>query len=459
MNCRRFATAAAAFSFSIFGLPASAWTPDDASKVDAVVNRMLKATQAPSAVVAVIQDDVVVYRKAFGLADVKANRPMSADAMFEIGSLTKQMTAVAVLQLASAGKLALDDDVTKYIREYPAAAGVTIRQLLHQVSGLPDFALTPQFAENATKQPTDFAGLLDAMKTLPRDFSPGERWKYSNTNYLLLGQIVQRVGGSDFDHFLANSVLRPAGMRNVTTLREFPPMKATGYSKEGGHLVPAATFQNSWIGAAGNVVSNVDDLIAWNRTLTCDRWLPAMRVSARLNDGTESGYGFGLYIDRQAGEPRIWHGGGTLGFSSSDMLYPNEKMWIIALVNDGDINASVMTASIYDELHDVRHEPASGESSALTSKARTWLHHIRLGELPSDEVSPGLYALLTKDGGRRYRTLQSRLDVYGRPEAVIYEGTVANIYNYGVRYGAQWLRLSMGVDADGKLDTLNLIPE
>lgn len=459
MNRRRFASVAAALYLGLFGLPAMAWSPDKTSKVDSVVAGVLKDKQAPGAVVAIVEDGRVVYRKAYGLADVAAKRPMTADALFEIGSLTKQMTASAVLELASDDKLRLDDAVTKYIPEYPAAAGITIRQLLNQTSGLPDFALTPEFANNSTKKATDFAGILAAIHSVPPDFPPGERWKYSNTNYALLGQIIQRVSGLGFDEYLSTRVLKPAGMVAATTLGAVPAAKATGYSTDGGRLVPAATFQNSWIGAAGNVVANVDDLIQWNHTLVASPRLKLMRTPATLNDGSRSAYGFGLYIDRQAGSSRIWHGGGTLGFSSSLMSYPDEKLSIIALVNDGDVNASAMTSFIYDALHGIRHEAAAGEIPELTIKARTWLRRIKAGELPEDEVSPELLAALKKDGGRAYKKLQSRLDIFGRPEAVVYDGRDGRSQLYSVRYGAQWLRFAMTLLADGRVSSLVIDPE
>lgn len=459
MNRRRFGSIITAVCLFLVGLPAMAWTPNEASQVDTVVTRALSEKQAPGAVVAIVEDGKVVYRKAFGLANVETKRAMSPDALFEIGSLTKQMTAAAVLQLASDGKLRLDDEVIKYTPQYPAAAGVTIRQLLQQVSGFPDFALTPEFAANGTKRPTDFAGILAAIQSQPREFPDGERWKYSNTNYVLLGQIIQRSSGMEFDEYLSRQIFKPAGMLHATNLSASPAEKATGYSKDGGHIVPAATFQNSWIGAAGNVVASVDDLIAWNRALSANPNLELMRTPATLNDGSLSGYGFGLYIDRQAGRARIWHGGGTLGFSSSLMSYPDEKLTIIALVNDGDVNASAMTAFIYDALHGIKHEPATGEQPEVTAKARTWLQRIKAAELPAGEVSENLMAALTKDSGRAYKKLQSQLDIFGRPEALVFGGRNGSQYIYSVRYGAQWLKFGIAMLPDGRVSALVLGPE
>ena len=135
----------------------------------------------------------VLYRKTYGTADLASGRALDPDTAFETGSLTKQMTAVAVLQLVAAHRIALTDRVDKFVPGYRAAAAVTVAQLLQQVSGIPDFAASPAFAAGATSQPTDFAHVLGTVDAQPLDFSPGKRWKYSNTNYLLLGHLVELV--------------------------------------------------------------------------------------------------------------------------------------------------------------------------------------------------------------------------------------------------------------------------
>ncbi|WP_195763594.1 serine hydrolase domain-containing protein [Duganella guangzhouensis] len=434
MFIRHFILKAAVLWLALDGaVCAAALPPEDAARVDAVVAATLQARQAPGAVLAIVRDGEVVYRKAYGA--------VSTASLFEIGSLTKQMAAAAVLQLAAQGKLALDDRVGKYVPEYPAAVGVTIRQLLQQTSGLPDFAGTPEFAANGTTRPTDFEGIVASVRALPMEFAPGERWKYSNTNYALLGHIIERVSGEDFDSYLSAHILRPAGMRTVSTLGKATAAdgKALGYSSDGNSLQPAAMFQNSWIGAAGNLVASVDDLIAWNRALASSAWLPAMRTRAVLNDGDTAGYGYGLFLDHQAGRDRVWHGGGTLGFSTSSMLYPDEKLWIIALVNDGDVNASAMTAFIYDALHGIRHEAAAGEVPAVNEQLRALLKRAKQGELS--------------------KKLQAQLDVYGRPEDLLYAGRDGDAYRYRARFGAQWLQLRLLPPTGQQAVALTATPE
>jgi len=441
----------------------------DAAKVDSVVAKMLRDKQAPGAVVAIVKDGAVVYRKAHGVADLRTQRPMSLQDRFEIGSLTKQMTAAAVLQLAQAGKLSLDDTVGKYLPDYPAAAAVTIRQLLWQVSGLPDFAGTPAFAANASSHPTDFKSLLDTVRALPLEFQPGERWRYSNTNYVLLGRIVELTGGASFDTYLAHHVLAKAGMATAVTLDQTAG-KATGYTTDHKQVIPAAVFQNSWIGAAGNLVACIDDLIAWDRALWRQHLLPdealaAMRTPPMLNDGSPGGYGYGLFIDHQDGRDRVWHGGGTLGFSSSNMIYPQEQLWLIALVNHEDLSATVMTAAIYDALHGIAPDgrPAVGEQPDITAKARLWLQRVKQGELPAAEVAPDLLRTLEAHQRRRYKWLQTKVDVYGRPEAVVYAGSTARdgaaLHRYRLRFGAQWLRFEIGLLPDGRLADLDIAAE
>ena len=455
--------ASAAWS-TVMATPLTALSGADADKVDALVTETLHREGAPGAVVAIVSGGAILYRKAYGTADLSSGRALDPDTAFEIGSLTKQMTAVAVLQLVAAHRIALTDRVDQFVPGYRAAAAVTVAQLLQQVSGVPDFAASPAFAADATSQPTDFAHLLGTVDAQPLDFAPGKRWKYSNTNYLLLGHMVELVSKINFDTYLSQHVLAPAAMRSVTTLgtKERYANQAQGYMDNGLHVAAADSFDNSWIGAAGNLVATVDDLIAWDRFLfggAGQPFLPMMATPAVLADGTTVGYGFGLFVDRQAGHRRIWHGGGTLGFSSSNMIYPDEALWIIALVNDGDVNATALTAALYAALHGLEHRAEPGELPSVSALVALWLQRLQRGELPESAVTPALFLALTANSHQGLDALKARLDIYGRPEAILYQGRVDDTYAYIVRFGAQWLHVDCRFLDDARLASITINPE
>lgn len=449
---------------TVMATPLTTLSGADTNKVDSLVTETLHRKGAPGAVVAIVSGGVVLYRKAYGKADLATGRALDPDTAFEIGSLTKQMTAVAVLQLVAAHRIALTDRVDQFVPGYRAASTVTVAQLLQQVSGIPDFAASPAFAAGATSQPTDFAHVLEIVDRQPLDFASGKRWKYSNTNYLLLGHLVELVSKTSFDTYLSQHVLAPAAMRSVTTLgtKKRYANQAQGYMGNGPQVVTANSFENSWIGAAGNLVATVDDLIAWDRFLfggAGQPFLPMMTKPAILADGTTVGYGFGLFVDRQAGHRRIWHGGGTLGFSSSNMVYPDEALCIIALVNDGDVNATALTAALYDALHGLDRRAAPGEVPAISDLVALWLQRLQRGELPKSAVSLPLFLSLTANANQGLDALKARLDIYGRPEAILYQGRVDDTYVYIVRFGAQWLHVECRFVDDARLASFAIKPE
>lgn len=444
--------------------PLTALSRADTDKVDALVTETLQREGAPGAVVAIVSGGSVLYRKAYGKANLATGRALDPNTSFEIGSLTKQMTAVAILQLVAAHRITLNDRVNQFVPGYRAAGAVTVAQLLQQVSGIPDYAASPAFATSATSKPTDFAHVLKTVDTQPLDFPTGKRWKYSNTNYLLLGHLVELVSKTNFDTYLSQHVLAPAAMHSVTTLatKDGYANQAQGYMGDSLHVVAADSFENSWMGAAGDLVATVDDLIAWDKFLFGEAgkpFLPMMSTPAPLADGTTVGYGFGLFVDRQAGHKRIWHGGGTMGFSSSNMVYPDQELWIIALVNNGDVNASALTAAIYDTLYGLDRRAALGEIPEVRTSVALWLQRLKRGELPESAMTPLLFMSLTANMHKRLDALKAQLDIYGRPEAILYQGRNNDTYAYIVRFGAQWLHMDCRFLDDGRLSWIEIKPE
>lgn len=343
--------------------PAFAQTPltaDEAARVDAAVRKMMDATHTTAAAIAVAKDGEIVYANGYGTTDEAGTADITAGTPFEIGSVTKGFTAAAVMQLVDAHKVRLDDRVSRYVPEYPAARTVTVRQLLYQVSGIPDYTETKNFVKWATTKsdPGSVPGILRLIAGKPLEFPPGTKWAYSNTNYILLGRIIEIASREPYDAYIRKHILEPAGMTHTVTiageksLHDFP----VGYARENGAFVPAPRFAANWAWAAGNLVSTVGDLVRWDREFFRGHIVPPrdvtlMTTPLKLPNGTSTNYGFGWVADTQSGHKRIWHNGGTFGFGAANVNYPDEHLTIVAFINQIASPPQGLATSIFNALH------------------------------------------------------------------------------------------------------------
>lgn len=247
---------------------------------------------------------------AIGVGIAHRGRPLyerNARAVFGIGSITKQFTAVLVLMLADEGKIDLQAPVARYVPGYPKAAAVTVRQLLDQTSGIPDYADDPQFAQwmNTPQTP---AQLIERVRNLDLAFAPGTRFAYSNTNYVLLGLILENAGGAPFATLVKQ---RLTGPLHLTATEYGGGALSAGYS-------------------AGGLTSNVNDLVAWQDALFSGRVLPPYLTQLMAGSGP---YGFGLMHERMYGRELVGHSGSIPGFASYAALDPHSGLQIVVLAN------------------------------------------------------------------------------------------------------------------------------
>ncbi len=428
------------------------------------------ASGVPGLALAVERGGAVVYRKGYGLADVAARRPVEPSTRFELGSVTKQFTAAAILQLVAAGKLHLEDQLGEYVPQYAAGSAVTLRELLLQTSGIPDYATVPGFAE-AVYSPPSFARLLLLIDGKRLEFTPGTRWRYSNTNYILLGRVVERASGMPFDAYLRAHVLAPAGMTRTATIADEPKLTdlAVGYDGPAGQPHPTRPFADGWAGAAGNLVADVDDVVKWDDAFFGGRIVAPADVAlattpVTLADGSSTGYGFGWVVDTFDGRKRLWHNGGTVGQGAANMVFPAENLRIVVLLNTAAVPPEAIAGRVFEALHPelaaANDQPAAGESAALTARAKAVLAHVQDGDLPRAQLAPALAARLTPATAAE---LKAELGPLGQPQAFIYKGKTAaggvSVARYRVRFAASALDLQLGYDAAGKLAILSLRPQ
>jgi D-alanyl-D-alanine carboxypeptidase len=309
--------------------------------LDEVASRYFKADE-PGAVVLVMRDGIPLLRKAYGLGDLEQSVPMRADAVFEIGSITKQFTAVAILQLVEEGKIHLSDDITRFLPDYPThGKTITIAHLLTHTSGIQDYSEMPTFLSSRRQDVTP-QELVDRFKNQPMDFDPGTRWKYDNSGYILLGEILEKVSGEPYAGYVRKHLLSPAGLMHTTygDAATIIPNRVRGYEKEGDHYVNAGYLSLTWTYAAGALLSTVDDLARWMAAVTAGRLLSAALLqrawtSSTLPDGSKTGYGYGWQVGTEFGIRYVQHGGQTIGFTSSEVWMPESKIFVAVLSNVG----------------------------------------------------------------------------------------------------------------------------
>ena len=333
-------------------LPAS--SQDDAARIETIVQKHLREPGAVGLSVAVGRGAEVVFAKGYGRADLEFDVPVNEDTLFRIGSVTKQFTAAAILRLQERGKLAIDDELAKYLPEFPTQGHVvTLRHLLTHTSGIVNYTnLGPDWERIVARELSD-AEMLALFQDKPFDFEPGERWNYSNSGYYLLGMIVARVSGQSYGEYLRQEFFEPLGLARTRydSNGEVIPNRAQGYGFEDGRPWNDRLIGMSQPGGAGGLVSTAKDLVRWQIALVGGKVVEPgsyeeMTLPYMLADGHETGYGFGLGLKPMLGHPCVSHNGGIFGFNSALAYFPEEKLGIAVISNGEALNSDAVLQEI-----------------------------------------------------------------------------------------------------------------
>jgi len=325
-------------AFCLLGL--SGRQADLAAAIDAIVDAPVKAGKVAGASVAVVKGSDTVLLKGYGFADLELDVPTPPRATYEIGSITKQFTAAAILLLAEQGRLALDDEITKFLPDYPTQGNhISIRRLLDHTSGIKGYTELPEFRElSVLKKPRQ--DLVKLFGEKPFDFKPGEAQIYNNSAFFLLGLIIEKASGKSYADFVQENLFDRVGMKDSYYCSERTIRKnhAHGYDTDRNGLVLKAYLDHTWPYAAGSLCSNAPDLVAWNKALHGGKVLKAesykeMTSPALLNDGTRTRYGMGIGLSDTDGRRSLSHGGGINGFLSESEYYPDDDLVIVVLLN------------------------------------------------------------------------------------------------------------------------------
>lgn len=312
-----------------------------AERINNQIAPLFKANQ-PGATIIVTRDGITLFRQAYGMADVATGRPMTPDTAMRIASITKQFTATGILMLADEGKLALGDNINKFLPDYPSEGKkITIENLLTHTSGIKNYTSDPAFGEKMSTDQT-VSQMIDSFKNAPLQFEPGTRYSYSNSGYVLLGAIIEKVSGLSYAKFVEQRIFVPLGMSNSAYAghQRGIALHAEGYtrSSDGVGFEPGKPISMTLPYAAGALVSTVDDLALWDAAVSVGKLLkPATQQQALtayvLADGTSVPYGYGWSVRNTGATPMQSHGGGIPGFSTYAMRLPDKKLYVAVLTN------------------------------------------------------------------------------------------------------------------------------
>lgn len=298
---------------------------------------------APGAAVLVAQKGKIIYHKAFGMAHLELNVPLRTDHVFRIGSITKQFTAAAILRLAETGKLSLQDELTRFLPDYPThGKKITVEHLLTHTSGIKSYTGMKEWDEQTHRKDFTPEELVAYFKDQPMDFDPGAEYRYNNSGYILLGYIIEKVSGKTYAEYIREQFFQPLGMKNSYYGDTQPLIKnrASGYSQADneGTYANAAFLSMTQPYAAGSLLSTVEDLWIWTRALHGGKVLQPESLkkattSYVLSNGTATNYGYGLQLGNLLGSPTVEHSGGIHGFLSDLLYLPKEEVCVAILTN------------------------------------------------------------------------------------------------------------------------------
>ena len=322
-------------------------------KIDAMVSSAY-GPEVPGISILVAKEGKPIYRKAFGKADLELDVKSTPENVYEIGSITKQFTAVAILMLQEQGKLNVQDEITKYIPDYPTQdKKITIHQLLNHTSGIKSYTNMPIFMNLARTDmsPTE---LIDKFKNEPMEFEPGTEFNYNNSGYILLGHIIEVVTSDTYENFIEKNIFKPLGMKNSRygKMNEIIPNRANGYSEaEGDSFVNANYLSLTLPYAAGSLMSTVDDLLLWQNAISANTLIERSSLETAINgstlaNGEKIPYGYGWGKNKIQGETAIAHSGGIFGYSTNGIYLPNQDMYIIGLTNCDCNDVGTITTKI-----------------------------------------------------------------------------------------------------------------
>jgi len=429
LRCRAWSVLAAV---ALFSHPA-AWADTspkppgtfDVAAIDEYLSKQVTDNGYVGLSVAIVRDGKVVLAKGYGKRSLKPEAVVETTSPFAAGSVTKQFTCACIFLLSEDGKLSVRDPVAKWYPELTKAKEITLYDLMTHAAGYPDY-YPLDFVDRRMEKPIPPDDLLKEYAGGKLDFDPGARWSYSNTGFILLGQIVEKVSGQPFAEFLTERILKPLEMTNSV----FDPKPgadglATGYTAFAlGDPEPAVRESEGWIHAAGGLYTTPSDLAKWDVALVSGKVLKPdsyrlMTAPRELNDGRTRDYGCGIGVGRRGGEPVLRHSGAVSGFLAYNAVIPRTRSAVVLMSNcdhqdAGDLNDALVALLLKSQPPAAADVPRVSGPTAKEA-ALDILHQLQSGEVKRDNLGEEYSHYLTAE---RVRGAKERLGPLGEPDSV-----------------------------------------
>ncbi|HXW76626.1 MAG TPA: serine hydrolase domain-containing protein [Candidatus Eremiobacteraceae bacterium] len=443
-------------------------TSDQMQKIDQLAQAQLVQQAIPGLSLAIVRGGNVVYARGYGYASLELQQVASESTLYEAGSIAKQFTAGAVLLLAEDGKLSIDAPLAAFVPDFPNAKTITLRELLTMTSGIPDYTDLPMF-DQAPQSDVTPATIVALVKDQPLDFKPGTSWEYSNTNYVLLGMVIEKVSGESYANFINTRIIRPLSM-NATqdgNAGASSPNLATGYTFDGQTLKLDQPWDLDWAYATGDLVSNVLDLAVWDTSLLAGKAvtigsLREMWTPLTLPDGTQVPYGFGWSVGRLDGHRVIDDNGGLPGYNGRNALFPNDDFDVIVLANSKAFDAGPIVRGVFEQFFPPTPaelaEQSQGDDAAL-AHARDVFHRLQTGTLDVSQLTP---QAAKRFSAKILDQAKSSLGRLGQPlrfdQTDKYPFGTTTEYYYRVTFKDGVLGFSLSFDASGAVGEVTAWP-
>ncbi len=389
--------------------------------------------------VLVAKDGKILLQKGYGWRDAAKQIKHNENSIFQIGSITKQFTATIILYLQERGKLNVKDNLGKYIPDFPHGDSITIEQLLSHTSGVYNYTRDAKFMATEAVKPIAIDSLIRVFKNRRLDFTPGSRFSYSNSGYVLLGYVIQKASGKSYEQMAHEVIFRPLQMQHTgfdfKALKD--PARSTGYFSLSGDTVAAPIVDSSVSYSAGAIYSTTEDLYKWHKVLYTEKVVKQSSLKQAFTPVKDK-YGYGWVMDSISGKAIITHNGGIFGFTSDMMRIPADSACIILLSNKPE-NLGPITRTLFKILY---NEPYDLPKEKIEIKLPDTLLQQYIGEY---EMTPTFKLTVTLENGKlqTQATNQQKITIYAESENMFFPKVIeAQI---------EFLR-----GADGKVDRLIL---
>ena len=426
----------------------------ETAALDRDIEAILRKSDVPGASIAVVRDGKIIYSQAYGVSSLEDHAKATQATRYDIGSVSKQFTATAILLLAEDGKLALDDPIDKYVPGLTAGAQISIRRLLNHTAGYADYC--PQDYVTAEERvAVTPVRLVKEWATVPLDFQPGEDWRYCNTCYVIAGLIVEKASGETFERFLEERIFHPLKMQSALDVDRHPGAQdARGYTRYAfGPVRPSPVAASGWLYATGGLAMTASDLARWdiamiNRTLLKQASYEQQFMPVKLSNGRDARYGLGVEVTTAAGRRVYQHGGNISGFQAYNRIYPDDRAAIVVLTNTDfggaarDAIVARIAAGMFDQNSDIAEDRAAYDL-------------LREGRIERSNMTANALAYFTSDVLNDYR---ASLQPLGEPIRFSrlgewHRGGFTGVL-YDVIYRDRVLQLDIFKTANGKYEEI-----